>query len=150
MRELRERLLLTSTWRKMLHGEITLARHLETARGLASRATNSPRHVRERIAGFRHESVDEGYAVEGILDALRDRDQRALLLFTGSEPLHREFATKSLLDHLARWPNLDMVIRGTSADTHTLTPLWLQLQVHELVDRTLEEELKRLPEGVTS
>jgi alpha-beta hydrolase superfamily lysophospholipase len=150
MRELRERLLLGSTWRKMLHGEITLARHFETARGLASRATSSPQRVRERIAGFRHESDDGGYAVEGIFDALRDRDQRALVLFTGSEPLHREFTTKGLLDHLARWPNLDMVIRGTSADTHTLTPLWLQRQVHELVDRVLEEELKRLPKGVTS
>lgn len=145
MRELRERLLLASTWRRILRGEITLARHFETVRGLGSRATSSPRRVRERITGFRHESDDGGYAVEGIFDALADRDQRALLLFTGSEPLHREFATKGLLDHLDRWPNLDVVIRGTSADTHTLTPLWLQLQIHELVDRALQAELERLP-----
>ncbi len=149
-RELRERLLLASTWRKVLRGEITLARHLETARGLAVRVTGSPRRIRERLLGSRGEGVDQGEALGQIFDRLRDRDQRALLLFTGSEPLHREFTTKGLLDRLDRWPNLELAILGTSADTHTLTPLWLQLQVHELVDRALEEELKRLPEGVTS
>jgi hypothetical protein len=44
-----------------------------------------------------------------------------------------------------RWPNLELALLGTSAETHTLTPLWLQRQVHALVDRVLEDELKRLP-----
>jgi hypothetical protein len=36
---------------------------------------------------------------------------------------------------------------GSTADTHTLTPLWLQRQAHELVDRALDRELERLPEA---
>jgi alpha-beta hydrolase superfamily lysophospholipase len=143
-RELRERLLWASTWRKLLRGEITFARHLETARALAGRATIAPRRLRERVRARRGE--DGGYAVEAIFDALRDRGQRTFLLFTGSEPLHREFTVKGVLERLERWPNLDLSILGTSADTHTLTPLWLQRQVHELVDRALQQELARLPE----
>jgi hypothetical protein len=145
VRELRERALLPSTWRKVLRGEITPARHLEIVRGLAGRAARSTRRIGARVSGSPREGLDRGEAQEQLFDRLRDRDQRALLLFTGSEPLHREFAAKGLLDRLDRWPNLELTILGTSADTHTLTPLWLQRQVHELVDRALEEELRRLP-----
>jgi len=150
VRELRERLLLASTWRKVLHGELNLARHLETARALAGRATRSPRRVRERLGGSMQETVDRTTALAGIFDRLRDRDQRALLLFTGAEPLRRELAARGLLDRAERWPNLELTIRGTSADTHTLTPLWLQREAHELVDGALEQELRRVPEGATS
>jgi hypothetical protein len=31
-------------------------------------------------------------------------------------------------------------------ETHTLAPLWLQREIHQLVDRVLEEELERLPQ----
>jgi len=58
--------------------------------------------------------------------------------------VHRLYK-KGLLDRADTWPNLEIAIRGTSADTHTLTPLWLQRQVHELVDHALERELARLP-----
>jgi|GEM_PF-758804 len=144
-RELRKRLLLASTWRRVLRGEITPARHLETARALASRATRLPRRLRQRLSGSPREEADRGAAVARMFDRLRDRDQRALLLFTGSEPLHAELAAKGVLERLDEWPNLDMFVRGTSADTHTLTPLWLQRQVHELVDSALEAELRRPP-----
>jgi pimeloyl-ACP methyl ester carboxylesterase len=148
-RELRQMMLRSSTWRKVLRGEVTPARHLETARALASRVTRSPQRMRERITGSRGESFDRGEALARIFDRLRDRDQSVLLLFTGSEPLHREFEAESLLDDLDRWPNLELAILGTSADTHTLTPLWLQRQVHELVDGALEQELARLPTTAT-
>jgi len=45
---------------------------------------------------------------------------------------------------MERWPNLELALLGTSADTHTLTPLWLQHQVHALVDRVLEREIARI------
>ena len=144
-RLLRERMLRPATWRKLLTGEIRLAKHLETGRTLIEQATRT--RMRARIAApgssARENPVHE--LIEDLFDALRDRDQRGLLLFTGQEMLHDELARGGVLDRLDRWPNLELEIRGTSADTHTLTPLWLQRQVHELVDRVLVDELARLP-----
>ncbi len=149
-RELRERVLLGSTWRKALHGDLDLARHLETARAFALRATRAPRRLRARLgAGTqgaeRAHSLDRTAALATMFERLQERDQHALLLFTGREPLHRELAARGLLERMAGWPNIEIAIRGTSADTHTLTPLWLQRQVHDVVDRALEQELARPP-----
>jgi len=142
-RELRGRLLLGSTWHKALRGELNFTRHLETARALAGRAVPSSRRTHYRIGGSSPEVIDRTTALAGIFDTLRDRGQLALLLFTGSEPLRAELAARGLLARAERWPNLEIAIRGTSADTHTLTPLWLQREVHELIDGALERELGR-------
>ncbi len=149
MRHLRERMFLPSTWRKVLTGEIRLEKHLETGRTLVERAASVPMRSRERIVARRRGkeavSAPAREPIEGLFDALRDRDQRALLLFTGKEPLHRELSQTGVFEDLDRWPNLELALLGSSADTHTLTPLWLQRQVHALVDRVLEDELSRLP-----
>ena len=152
-RELRERLLVGSTWRKALQGELNLARHLETARALAGRATRAPRRLRARLGADTQgadppNGLDRTTELAGIFERLQERDQHALLLFTGREPLHRELAERGLLARMASWPSIEVAIRGTSADTHTLTPLWLQRQVHELIDRALEQELARLRQTV--
>jgi alpha-beta hydrolase superfamily lysophospholipase len=149
-RELRERALLGSTWRKALRGELDLARHIETARALALRAARTPRRLRARLGGGstgapRAHGLDRTAELAAMFERLQERGQHALLLFTGREPLHRELAARGLLERMASWPNIEIAIRGTSADTHTLTPLWLQRQVHELVDRALEQELARPP-----
>jgi alpha-beta hydrolase superfamily lysophospholipase len=149
-RHLRKQMLRPSTWRRALRGELKLAKHLETGRTLVERAASGPMRARERIIAPRQgkQPAPEQPArepIEDLFDALRDHDQRALLLFTGKEVLHRELSRKGVLDRLDRWPNLELALMGTSADTHTLTPLWLQRQVHELLDRVLEDELKRLP-----
>ncbi len=149
MRHLRERMLLPSTWRKLLRGEIRLEKHLETGRTLVGRVASAPTLARERIVTPRRErSAADGSSarepIEDLFDALDDRDQRAVLMFTGKEPLHRELAKKGVLDRLDRWPSLELAIMGTSADTHTLTPVWLQRQAHALADRVLRDELGRL------
>ena len=149
-RHLRKQMLRPSTWRRALRGELKLAKHLETGRTLVERAASGPMRARELIIAPRQgkRAAREQAArepIEDLFDALRDRDQRALLLFTGKEVLHRELSHKGVLDRIDRWPNLELALMGTSADTHTLTPLWLQRQVHELLDRALEDELKRLP-----
>jgi pimeloyl-ACP methyl ester carboxylesterase len=141
--DLRERLFRASTWRKIVHGDITLSRHLETARALL----NGALRARDQTASSRSWRGAEENVLDGLLDTLRDRDQRALLLFTGREPLYADFTAEGRLERLDRWANLQLAIHGTSADTHTLTPVWLQQEVHELLDRVLEEELGRLPEG---
>jgi len=133
-RRLRGRMLLPSTWRKVLTGEIKLAKHLETGRTLVGRSSSGPRGAQTGQQ-----------AIEDLFDTLRDRDQRALLMFTGKEVLRRELSRNGVLDRIDRWPNLELALLGTSADTHTLTPIWLQRQVHGLVDEALDGELKRLP-----
>jgi alpha-beta hydrolase superfamily lysophospholipase len=141
-RHLRERMLRPSTWRKVLSGDIRLAKHLETARTLIGRAASTPRRA-HGLATSEHKQGTASEPLEGLFDALRDREQRALLLFTGEEVLHKELGRNGMLDQLAdRWPNIELALRGTSVDTHTLTPLWLQRQVHTLLDRVLEEELE--------
>jgi pimeloyl-ACP methyl ester carboxylesterase len=149
-RVLRERALMASTWRRVLRGEIKLAQHLETGRTLAQQAASTLMGAPERIVAPRQENGPARKPatrepLEDLFSALRDRDQRTLLLFTGKEVLHRELTQKGILDRLDRWPNLELALMGTSADTHTLTPLWLQRQVHERVDRALADELERLP-----
>ena len=138
--ELRERLLMGSTWRKVLRGDITPARHLETAKAIAARA-------RERaVPGARREK-QEPRPVDALFDDLRDRDQRVLMLLTGKEPLREVFTDNGLFERLQSWPNMEVVLTGTSADTHTLTPPWLQREVSERIDRELEIELRRAGSG---
>jgi hypothetical protein len=132
-----------ATWRKVLSGDIRLAKHLETGRTLIGRAVSTPRRTR-KVGASEHNQGTASERIEDLFDALRDRDQRALLLFTGEEVLHKELSRNGVLDRLDRWPNLELARLGTSADTHTLTPVWLQRQVHTRVDRVLEGELERL------
>lgn len=150
-RELGRRALRASTWRKALRGELKLAKHLETGRTLLERAASAPARAGERIAaplrGRSGAPEPPREPVEELFDGLRDRGQRGLLLFTGSEVLRTELTEKGVLERIDRWPNLELALMGTSADTHTLTPLWLQRQVHALVDRLLADELERLPEA---
>jgi alpha-beta hydrolase superfamily lysophospholipase len=141
-RRVRERLFLRSTWRKVLRGEIKLARHLELGRRFVTQAAAAP--IRARARGATNGAAGE--PIEGLFDALRDRGQRGLMLFTGKEVLRRELTDKGVLDRMDRWPNLEVEILGTSADTHTLTPVWLQRQVHTVIDRVLADELERLLE----
>jgi organic radical activating enzyme len=88
--------------------------------------------------------------LDPLFDALRDRGQRALLVFTGGEPLQEEFEATGLFDRLDRWPNLELLTIGTSVPTHMLTPLWLQQEVHRLVDGVLDRELEQAPERAIS
>jgi alpha-beta hydrolase superfamily lysophospholipase len=146
-RNLREQMTHGSTWRRVLRGEITLARHLETARAISARALRAPQRARERLAASRHPPLAGAVAnpAEGLFEALHERDQNVLLVLSGKEPLREELAPTGFFDHIARWPNVELVLTGTSADTHTLTPRWLQCEVHALVDAALERELLRLP-----
>jgi pimeloyl-ACP methyl ester carboxylesterase len=144
-RELVRQLAMASTWRKALRGELTLARHLETARALTSRATHAPRFARKGLSTSGRTAAGRGEALLEIFNRLRDRDQHVLMLFTGNEPMHHDLTALNFFERAGSWPNMRVEIRGTSADTHTLTPMWLQRDVHELVDEALEDALNRPP-----
>jgi dienelactone hydrolase len=84
--------------------------------------------------------------VELLLDRLRDRGQRGLLLFTAEEPVYEELERGGYLTRWDRWPNLvleaDERLRSGSGADHTLRPLWLQQHVHGLLDAALEVEVE--------
>jgi len=145
-RQLREKALRPATWRKVLRGEVKLAKHVETGRTLAGRAVSAPRRAGARLAASGQPAGEAqreraGEPLEALFDELRDRGQRTALLFTGQEVLRDELAANGMLERFDRWPNIELTLAGTSAETHTLTPLWLQHQAHALVDRFIEGEL---------
>jgi len=150
-RRLRRRLLHISTLRKVLGGEIAFGRFLEVSRSLAALAVRTSRDRFRRIAGSWRGNEGRLHPLEPLLDALRDRGQRGFLVFSGREPLREELAARGLFDRLDRWPNLELLTIGTSSvETHGLTPLWLQQQVHQLVDGVLDRELEHVPERAIS
>jgi pimeloyl-ACP methyl ester carboxylesterase len=145
-RRLRRRLLHISTLRKVLGGEIAFGRFVEVSRSLAALAVRTSRDRFRRIAGSWRGNEGRLHPLEPLLDALRDRGQRGLVVFSGREPLREELAATGLFDRLDRWPNLELLTIGTSSfETHGLTPLWLQQQVHQLVDGVLDRELEQIP-----
>jgi dienelactone hydrolase len=87
-----------------------------------------------------------GERLEPLFDALHQRGQRALLMLTGREPLYEQLAAGGAFDRAGPWASLELVTFATAAETHTLAPLWLQQEIHALVDRVLEVELERVPE----
>ena len=151
MRRLRRRLLHISALRKVLGGEISFGRFVEVSRSLAALAVRTSRDRFRRIAGSWRGNEGRLHPLEPLLDALRDRGQRGFLVFSGREPLREELAATGLFDRLDRWPNLELLTIGTSSfETHGLTPLWLQQQVHQLVDGVLDRELEQVPERAIS
>lgn len=148
-RGVRDKMLLGSTWRKVLRGDINLARHIELGRTFIGQAVAAPLRARRKAGAAGNGTGPVREPIEELFDSLRDRGQRGLLLFTGKEILRRELTQNGVLDRMDRWPNLQLKLMGTSADTHTLTPVWLQRQVYTVIDSVLEDELERLPEAAT-
>jgi pimeloyl-ACP methyl ester carboxylesterase len=150
-RSLRGRLLRSSTLRKVSRGEITPGRLVEVSRSLATLAVRTSLDRSRRLAGSLRGHDDRPDPLEPLLDALRDRGQRGTLVFTGKEPLREELAATGVLDRLDRWPNLELLTIGiSSVATHGLTPIWLQQQVHQLVDGVLDRELEQVSERAIS
>jgi alpha-beta hydrolase superfamily lysophospholipase len=77
------------------------------------------------------------------LDRLQRRGAGGLMVFTGDEPLYRQFERDGRLTRAARWPDLSIELISATPETHTLRPLRMQREVHAALDRTLERELAR-------
>jgi hypothetical protein len=140
-------ILRAGTWRRIVRGEVDFVKPFAIAGALLRRAALAPLRLPGRLAARRRLRAAGGDELDLAFDALRDRGAAALLLFAGDEPLHADFAREGRLARLDRWPNLRLEHLPVSADTHTLRPVWLQRQVHEIVDRALEAELARTQPG---
>jgi pimeloyl-ACP methyl ester carboxylesterase len=125
-----------SSWKRLFNGEVPIARALGVLMRRLGRAMFGRGGRRE---GERAPTHDE--TVDCLLDQLRDRGRRALILFTGDEPLLQEFEREGRLERIERWPNLTLEVVPGLSDLHTLRQIWLQQKVHELLNAALRREL---------
>jgi len=133
------------SWRRIISGETSRSRLWLAAAAVLRRALSAP--GRWLVGGLQRlrgpaQMPDE---VELLLDRLRDRGQRGLLVFTAEEPVYEELERGGYLTRWDRWRNLvlraDERLRSGSGADHTLRPLWLQQHVHGLLDAALEVEV---------
>ncbi len=125
-----------SNWKRLFTGEAPIARALGVLMRRLGRIVFGHRGPRGAEQAPTH-----GETVDRLLDQLRDRGRRALLLFTGQEPLLQEFEHEGRLEQMQHWPNLTLEAVPGLTDLHTLRQLWLQQAVHELLDAALRREL---------
>ncbi len=135
-RELRRTRLLVRpvTWKRVLRGDVPLARWVAMARWLASSPLRFARARRQRENPV---SVED--RIVAAFDRVRDRDLRARFVFCDGEPLCDELTRAGLLDQHDRWPSVS-VSRLPGRD-HTLRPLWMHEHVVAVMDAALDAEL---------
>lgn len=131
-RDLRRGLLRPSSWRKVLRGEVSLAR-------IAALAVKLPFTLPLRAFKRWQERHGGGDAVERAFDLAAKDQKRLALIFSENEPLHEEFEQEGRLGCLEQRANVTIeLIPGRD---HTLRPLESQRCAHEALDRALEREL---------
>jgi pimeloyl-ACP methyl ester carboxylesterase len=125
-----------SNWKRLFKGEVPIARALGV---LTQRLRRIPIRFNRRHAVEQASTHSE--AIDKVLDELRDRRRRGLIMFTGLEELLQEFEREGRLERMQRWPNLTLEVVPGLSDLHTLRQIWLQQKVHGLLDAALRREL---------
>jgi pimeloyl-ACP methyl ester carboxylesterase len=125
-----------SNWKRLFHGEVPVGRPLKFLMRRLDMLVVGRRRLSRREQGSSSNDV-----LDHLFDDLRDRGRRALILFTGREPMHQEFQREGRLERLDRWPNLELEVIPGRSDQHTLRQIWLQQRVHESLDEALRREL---------
>jgi hypothetical protein len=140
-RDLRRKLVSRDAWGRVVRREASFSRPFRIAARFLAQALRAPFRIPGRIAEKRRAAEVGGDPIDLAFDDLRDRGQRALMFFTGLEPLHEEFERGGRLRRFERWPNIRLETIPLPVDTHLLRPLWLQREAHELVDDALGREI---------
>ena len=115
-----------SSWARLIRGEVTPARHLETARAVATEARSAPGDG--PAAGGR---ATGAVPRPRLFDGLRDQEQQPRWCSSTDEPLLNELRARGHGD-LSGWPNLKLEEIDTGTEAHTLVPLGAQRRVHEI------------------
>jgi pimeloyl-ACP methyl ester carboxylesterase len=133
-RDLRRGLLRPSSWRKVLRGEVSLARIVTLAVKLPfSLPLRALRRWQQRHAG--------GDDVERAFDQIGDAGQQLTLIFSENEPLYEEFEKEGRLERLQRRTNVEL--EQIPGRDHTLRPAESQRRAHVALDRAIARELDR-------
>ncbi|MEA3054766.1 MAG: hypothetical protein QOD30_198 [Actinomycetota bacterium] len=125
-------------WGRLLRGDVAGGNIREVARATVMRGVTSPQRLVGRIVDNRRAARAGGNELDYALDRLRDNGVRARLVFTASEPLRRELAHDGFFERLDRWPNLLLHLLDGPPDTHTLQPLAVQREIHEVIDMAVD------------
>jgi pimeloyl-ACP methyl ester carboxylesterase len=135
---LRSRLIRRATWRKVLAGEISIARCLSLAWDLGVRPALD--------TCWRALSPPKEYGGDGtragataLLDTLRDRGQSGLLMLASDEPLRAELDQSGLLSEFDRWPNIELVLTSWADEAQS----GAQSDILDMVGRALDREVER-------
>ena len=136
-RDNRRRVLRTSTWPRVLRGEVPVNRALTLA---GHALATMPRQVLESKQARRSRSE----LIDGALDRLRDTDKNVQFFFSGDEPLREELEGEERLEHLEPWPNVR--VHYLPGSVHTLRPFITQVTASEQLNRAIGEEIRRLAE----
>ena len=113
-RDLRRKLVSREAWGRVVRREASFGRPFRVAAGLLAQALRAPFRLPARMAAKRRAAAVGGDPVDLALDSLRDRGQRAFMLFTGLEPLHEEFERGGRLSRIDRWPNVRLETRAAA------------------------------------
>lgn len=141
LRRLRASAASRQAWRRALSGEVSLASHRVLARGASAAVSRRlKRDGRGRLISG-HSGPSGPPDADRVFDALAARGQRAVVVFSGGESLRAEFDRDGVFERAARWPGLELRRIGTDDQTHMVSPLWLQHEVHASADRLVLGEL---------
>ncbi|MDQ6811632.1 MAG: alpha/beta fold hydrolase [Actinomycetota bacterium] len=135
IRYLRRGLLKPSSWRMVLHGDVSLGRVGRVAR-------QAPHSLLRRTIARAH-ARGEGDELELALDRLTSTGTQLVFAFSEEEPLHEELSRQGRLARNERWPNLRLDLLPGS--DHTLRPAYSQQRAYDALDRALQHELERVP-----
>lgn len=140
-REIRRKLGSREAWMRVVRREASFTRPLRIAAGLLKQMLLWPVRLPARMAAQRRAAREGGDAIDLAFDSLRDRGQRALMLFIGREPLYDDFVRAGRAARFGRWPNIELETVPLPEDTHTLRPVWVQRAVHDATDRAIQREI---------
>jgi hypothetical protein len=117
--------------------------------GRLARGEISAYHVRRALNSIRGGLRGRTGSVEGsqesevglALDKLRDHGTEVLLALSEGEPLYDQFEREGRLARMDQWPNV--TVERLPSHDHMVRALWIQADVHERLDRSLDRLLDR-------
>lgn len=149
-REIRGKMRSVAHWRKVLRGQASLRRPLSVALALLRGAVRDPARMLRGVLVRRPGELVGADALDLAFDRLREAGKDVHVVFAGDEPLCADWRREGRLERLDRLPHVALDVISLTADTHTLQPLWLQEQVHGLVDTAVGRGLGLPPAGSAS
>ena len=137
-------------WRRVLGGDVSADRIVETVAALVRNRTRAlaalPGRLASRLAGRTSPDEDHPASAASILDRLSAAGTTVVMAFSDDEPLYDELERDGFLDRAHRWGTLRL--ERLPARDHTLRPIVAQRAAHALLDRELERELGRVSAAV--